>query len=146
MSTGKINRLLDIFAAYLLKLEHGARPLFSSCAKLYSVIDHLQVGDISWNSFGVTYNGDRTDHPAPWMDDVYDVWMRDPETAITQIVSNADFKSLLDVVPYREYESATNARRWQDFMSGNWAWEEAVSSHLINVLFVAENCIGHHCS
>ena len=80
------------------------------------------------------------------MDDVYDVWMRDPETAITQIVSNADFKSLLDVVPYREYESATNARRWQDFMSGNWAWEEVVSSHLINVLFVAENCIGHHCS
>lgn len=129
MSAGNINRLLDIFTSYLHK--HGGHTPFGSCAELYATIDRLQVGDIGWESFGVTYSGNQTDHPAPWMSDVYDIWMRDPETAITQIVGNTDFQGLLDLVPYREYESATNARRWQDFMSGNWAWKEAVSSRLI---------------
>ncbi|KAF8552429.1 hypothetical protein OG21DRAFT_1477771 [Imleria badia] len=123
MSAGNINQLLDIFAACLHK--HGGQSPFSGCAELYNAIDSLQVGDIGWESFGVAYSGDRTDCPAPWMDNVYDVWMRDPETAITEIVGDAQFQNLLDLAPYREYDSATNTRRWQDFMSGDWAWDEA---------------------
>jgi Plavaka transposase len=129
MSSSNVNKLLDIFLAYLHK--HGDRPPFSSCAKLYNVIDSMQVGDIAWDCFGVKYTGDRTENPAPWMDDVYDVWMHDPECAIMQIIGNTDFKGVMDYVPYREYDTATDTRRWQDFMSGDWAWEEAVSHPII---------------
>ena len=71
------------------------------------------------------------------MDDVYDVWMRDPEAAITEIVGDTHFRNLLDLVPYREYDSGTDTRRWQDFMSGDWAWDEAVSSGQILFSFPA---------
>lgn len=133
MSGGNINKLLDIFAAYLCKYDGW--PPYSSCAELYSVIDSLQVSAIGWESFGVRYSGERTDHPALWMNDVYDVWMRDPEVTITQILGNIDFKNLMDLVPYREYDSEENTRCWKDFMSGNWAWEEAVCSCLHYMCF-----------
>lgn len=125
MSAANVNKLLDIFSAFLQK--HDDQPPFASCAELYNLINSTQVGDITWESFGVKYNGDQTDNPSPWMDDVYDVWMQDPEHAITDILGNADFTKLMDLMPYREYDTATDARRWQDFMSGDWAWDEAVS-------------------
>ena len=73
------------------------------------------------------YCGDWTENPTPWIDNVYDVWMCDAESVITQILGNMDFKGLMYLVPYREYKLATDSRRWQDFMSSNWAWEEVVS-------------------
>lgn len=144
MSNGNINKLLDIFTACLN--QHGDQPPFSNSAELHCVIDGLQVGEARWESFGVKYCGDRTENPAPWMDDVYDVWMRDPESVITQLLGNADFKNLLDLVPYREYESATNSRRWQDFLSSDWAWEEAVSKWSVMHITNTEFAIGFHCA
>lgn len=129
MSAHNVDNLLEIFSAYLHK--HGDQPPFGSCDDLYNTIDRIQVGNIAWNSFGVKFCGDRTENPLPWMDDVYDVWMREPESAITHIIGDADFKNTMDYVPYREYDTATDARRWQNFMSGDWAWEEAVSSPVI---------------
>ncbi|KAN0080179.1 hypothetical protein V8E55_009745 [Tylopilus felleus] len=124
MSASNVTKLLYIFTVYLQK--HGERPPFTSCEELYSVIDDVEVGDISWECFGVKYSGDQPDPPAPWMDDVYDVWMRDPETAISQIIGNTDFENLMDFVPYWEYNTETNTQCWRDFMSSDWAWEEVV--------------------
>ncbi|KAI6001403.1 hypothetical protein EDD15DRAFT_2361776 [Pisolithus albus] len=31
----------------------------------------------------------------------------------------------MDYRPFREYESATDGRQWEDFMSGDWAWKQA---------------------
>lgn len=143
MSAGNVNKLLDIFSAYLQK--HADQPPFSTSADLYNTIDSAHVGDIAWECFGVKYCGDRMENPSPWMDDVYDVWMRDPETAITQIIGDADFKDAMDFVPYREYDTATNSRRWQDFMSGDWAWEEAVSPVILQTQSSLSNkSIEHH--
>lgn len=145
MSGGHVNKLLDIFSAYLQKYK--GRPPFSNCAELYNVIDSTQVGDISWENFGVKYSGEQPDIPFPWMEDIYDVWMRDPESAVAQIISDPDFAQLMDLIPYREYETATNARCWQDFMSGDWAWEEAVSSSISSMYhLIARNLLGCYCS
>ncbi|KAF8549271.1 hypothetical protein OG21DRAFT_1421617, partial [Imleria badia] len=84
MSGGNINKLMDIFTAYLHK--YNGQPPFSSHAELYGIIDSLQVGNIGWESFGVKYSSDRINCPAPWMDNIYNIWMRDPEIAITQIL------------------------------------------------------------
>ncbi|KAF8130555.1 hypothetical protein EV363DRAFT_1399062 [Boletus edulis] len=118
-----VNKLLDIFTAYMHL--NGGQPPFSNCSDLYDLIDRTRVGDIAWENFRVKYSGERPDHPLPWMDDVYDVWMRDPESVIGQIIDNPGFTRLMDLTPFREFETASNDRRWQDFMSGDWAWEEA---------------------
>ena len=106
MSGSNVNKLLNIFAAYLHK--HGGRPPFSSCAELYDIIDSVQVGNIGWECFGVKYSGDQSDHPVPWMQDVYDVWMHDPDSAVLQIIGSTDYTNLMDFVPYREYDTETN--------------------------------------
>ncbi|KAN0078151.1 hypothetical protein V8E55_010208 [Tylopilus felleus] len=46
-------------------------------------------------------------------------------SVIDDIIGNVDFENLMDFVPYREYDTETNTRRWRDFMSSDWAWEEA---------------------
>ena len=129
MSGSNVNKLLDIFTAYIHK--HGGQPPFSSCAELYNLIDSVRVGDIRWESSGVTYSGDQPDSSIPWMDDVYNVWMRDPDSTISQIIGSTDYINLMDFVPYRKFDTETNMHRWQDFMSGDWAWEEAVRLHFL---------------
>ena len=124
MAGTHINKLMDIFSAFLRK--HDDRPSFARAAEMYAIIDSIRVGEVKWDSFGIQYTGEKPEVPAPWMDEVYNVWMRDPESCIGQIIGNPDFASLMDYMPYREYVTETNMRRWQDFMSGNWAWQEAV--------------------
>ena len=66
MPGSNVNKLLDIFTAYIHK--HGGQPPFSSCAELYNLIDNVHVGDIRWESFSVTYSGDRLPLQFPgWM-------------------------------------------------------------------------------
>ena len=124
MAGTHINKLMDIFSAFLKK--HDDRLPFTSAAKMYAIIDSIRVGEVKWDCFGIQYTGEKPKVPAPWMDEVYDVWMQDPESCIGQIIGNPDFASLMDYKPYREYVTETNTCRWQDFMSGNWAWQEAV--------------------
>lgn len=60
------------------------------------------------------------------MDDPYEVYYRDPLEVVHSLVANPDFAAELDYCPYREYVTDTNERRRCDFMSGDWAWNQAV--------------------
>ncbi|KAG2108411.1 uncharacterized protein F5147DRAFT_799705 [Suillus discolor] len=63
--------------------------------------DHQRsLRDVKWQCFMVAYDGERPENPKPWMDDKYDVWFRDPCEENDQ-------------------------RQWKDFMSGDWAWDQA---------------------
>jgi hypothetical protein len=42
------------------------------------------------------------------------------------ILANPDYKDEIDYVPFREYDTSDSTRRWKDFMSGDWAWQQAV--------------------
>ncbi|KAI6137689.1 hypothetical protein BKA82DRAFT_4334648 [Pisolithus tinctorius] len=44
---------------------------------------------------------------------------------ICDMLSRPDFSKDMDYRPFREYESATDKRQWEDFMSGDWAWTQA---------------------
>src|SRR6267142_1904552 len=61
----------------------------------------------------------------PWMDDVYEVWFRDPRLLVQGIISNPDFASEFNYAPYHEY--LDKVHQYQGMMSGNWAWRQAVS-------------------
>jgi hypothetical protein len=129
MSAGDINFLLNLWAASLA--IHNDEPPFSKATDLYNTIDSTPLGDVAWESFSLQYNGNKpADNVPSWMQAEYDVWFRDPRHLVHNLLSNPDFKSDFDYAPYQEY-SADGIHRFQDFMSGNWAWHQAVSpSHL----------------
>ena len=53
------------------------------------------------------------------------IWFRDPHLLIRNILANADFNGEIDISPFQEYDANDN-HRYQIFMSGNWAWKQAV--------------------
>jgi hypothetical protein len=65
-----------------------------------------------------------------WMTSEYDVWFRDPHSVFRNLLSNPDFNGEFDYAPYQEYDASGN-HRFQDLMSGNWAWKQAVRVYLI---------------
>ncbi|KAG7097471.1 hypothetical protein E1B28_004814 [Marasmius oreades] len=99
MSEQKTNRLMDLLNA--LYTQDG--PPFSSHEEMCSVIDAIHHGDIPWQSFNVTYNGELpTDGPVP-------TWKTQP------------FE--IDYAPKRV--TRKGKRQYTDLMSGNWAWSQA---------------------
>lgn len=140
LSNQKINTLLDIWAA------HSGDPPFADGRDLRATIDAMEVGDAPWKSFSVTYTGPRPDKEEdtpPWMLEEYEVWYRDPRTVIQNQLSNPDFKNEIDYTPVQEF-GVDGERRWKNFMSGNWAWNNAVRiltsiANVSNFIFLGHN-------
>jgi len=130
MSAGNIDHLLHLWGVSLAAYEDS--PPFAGHKDLYTTIDATPIGDAPWKSFGLGYSGDKPSVDVPsWMDKTHDVWYRDPRAVIKNIFSNADFDGEIDYMPYREF-SEDGSRRYKDFMSGDWAWDQAVRmSYLI---------------
>jgi hypothetical protein len=130
MSAGDIDTLLNLWAATLV--AHDDTPPFTNHDELYATIDATPLGDVTWDSFTIKYNGDfPADNIPPWMTSNYDVWFRDPRAIVQNLLSNPDFDNEFDYSPLQEFD-AENNHRYQDFMSGNWAWKQAVSSPLLH--------------
>ncbi|KAG2096718.1 uncharacterized protein F5147DRAFT_747545 [Suillus discolor] len=96
--------------------KHRDTPPFADHKDLHSVIDATELGDVPWQSFSVV---------PPWMDDEFEVWYRDPHAMAHNILANPTYKDEIDYVPFREYDALDDTRRWKDFMSGDWAWQQA---------------------
>jgi Plavaka transposase len=129
MSAGDINFILGLWAASLA--VHNDKPPFSNAKDLYNTIDSTPLGDVPWQTFSLQHNGTKPTSDVPsWMQAEYDVWFRDPKALVQNMLSNPDFKSDFDYAPFQEY-TADGTHRFRDFMSGNWAWQQAVSSHFL---------------
>ena len=63
------------------------------------------------------------------MDATYDMWYRCPRQTIHNILANPGLADKMDCRPYREYDTQSDERRFQDFMGGDWAWDQAVCIH-----------------
>ncbi|KAF8441008.1 hypothetical protein L210DRAFT_3612177 [Boletus edulis BED1] len=124
MSATKINALLDLWASSLY--PHGAEPPFQDHRHLHEVIDATIIGDVKWQSFSVSYTGEVPEvNPPDWMRQKYDVWFRDPRQVVHKILGNPSFASEMDLRPFAEYSTQDRTRQYKDFMSGEWAWEQA---------------------
>ena len=107
-------------------IEVGGVAPFASHEDLLHQIDQIRLGHVPWRSFEATYSGDQqlgSDSPL-WMRDKYEVWFHDPREIIHGILGNPNFSSGIDYIPYRDFMDGK--RRWSEFMSGDWAWEQAV--------------------
>lgn len=135
MSAGQIDALMDIWAATLIESNpdnpQRKMPPFAGAKHLYDVIDNTPLAGTKWSKLSVEYSGNQpSSGRLPWMDQSFDVWFRDPLACIHDILANQDFKESFDYVPYRESQVDNDERRYQDFMSGDWAWLHAVRSQV----------------
>ena len=124
MSAGDIDTLLELWGASLL--QASGTPPFNNHRDLYKTIDNAKIGDVPWKCFNVRYQGAvPAEDPPSWMVKDFDVWYRDPHEVVKDMLGNKDFKGEMDAAPFREYD-ADGERKYQHFMSGNWAWDQAV--------------------
>lgn len=127
MSRGDINDLMEIWAASLIQAtgDTDTPPPFLDAKALYETIDAIEVGDAPWASITVSYTGPLPDHPPSWMLDKHQVYYRDPKTVVENMLRNPDFNGEFDYSPYVEY-GLDGKRRWSDFFSGDWVWNQSV--------------------
>ncbi|KAG1848127.1 hypothetical protein F4604DRAFT_1545141, partial [Suillus subluteus] len=132
MSNAAADTLFDLMAALLAK--HNDSPPFTDHKDLHQVIDATQLGNVPWQGFSVQYTGERPENAPSWMDDEYDVWYRDPRLMAHNMLANPTYKKEIDYTPFHEYDAADDTRRWKDFMSGDWAWQQAASHSYIFIV------------
>ncbi|KAG1728600.1 uncharacterized protein EDB91DRAFT_1239333 [Suillus paluster] len=89
-------------------------PSLDDHKDLHETIDSIPLGDVKWEGFSCTYTGEKpdSDYP-PWME------------VIHNMLANPAYSDEMDYQPYWEYSTNGDERQWQDFMSGDWAWDQA---------------------
>lgn len=109
----------------------GGEAPYANHKEMYTAIDATAVGDVAWQSFQLRYNGTiPTEGDVPgWMEDEHEVWFRDPTQLLRNLLGNTDFDNEFDYTPFQEFDE-NGQHRYQDFMSGNWAWRQAASFYL----------------
>jgi hypothetical protein len=125
MPEHQIDDLLQIWAQ-TLPLEED-ELLFTSVRDLYATLDSIDLANIRWQSFSLSYKpkDGATGVDATWKSNEYDVWYRDPHEVLKAQLSNRDFANEMDFAPKVVVDKDKRTRRYQDFMSGEWAWEQA---------------------
>ncbi|KAF5383865.1 hypothetical protein D9615_003635 [Tricholomella constricta] len=122
MSAPNIDYLFDLWG-HSMAAHDGLAP-FSSYDEMYQVIDATRHGDAPWKCFTTTYDGHVGPNDPSWKSAEYEVWYRDPDVVLANMLDNPDFDGQCDYAPYLRRDK--NGRRtWSDFMSGNFAWNHA---------------------
>lgn len=121
MSVGNTNELMTIVAS-----PQDGEIFFKSHKDLCSTIDASELGDVPWETSTFRYQGEVPDDEViEWMTTVYEIYYRNPRAVIKNMIANTTFKDAFDYVPYQEFDD-DGYRRYQNFMSGDWAFHQAV--------------------
>ncbi|EIW73736.1 hypothetical protein CONPUDRAFT_25438, partial [Coniophora puteana RWD-64-598 SS2] len=122
MSGGHIDLLCKIWECMM---PSNTSSPFPDHKTMYRTIDAIEVGNIPWQSFNITYQGPRpSNHVPPWMKAEYDVWFRDPREILKQMLARPDLQEHIDLTPYRDYDDS-DMRHYENLLSGDWAWDQA---------------------
>lgn len=129
-SASLMNTMLDIMAARNISCGHPeSHAVFQNMKEVHAAIDDIQAGDAPWKTFTVKYTGEVNAHSPSWMRQEYIVHTRNALTVAENMAASEDFHKSWDYVPFREF-IGEDKRRYSNFMSGDWAWKKAVSSHV----------------
>jgi hypothetical protein len=121
MSAGHTNKLMALVAQF----GDGESP-FKNYSSLCSTIDASELGDVPWECSTFQYQGETSGDQVPeWMTTRYEIYYRDPREVIKNMIADTTFKHAFDYVPYQEFDEDGD-RRYEDFMSGDWAFHQAV--------------------
>ena len=123
MSKANTNELIAIWED--LAGQHGGDRPFRNAQDILNVIDTIDLGHVPWETFTLEYPGELPDsNPPSWMTKEYRIWFRDPRMIIHTILANKDFDGEIDYSPHQTF--VNGKRKYSNFMSGNWAWKQAV--------------------
>ncbi|KIK81742.1 hypothetical protein PAXRUDRAFT_15073 [Paxillus rubicundulus Ve08.2h10] len=124
MSAPKIDILLDLWASTLY--PYKTKPPYADHRDMYKTIDVTTISDVKWQSFSASYTGKiPAANPPPWMLEKYHVWFRNPWQVIHKVLGNPSFMNEMDLGPFEEYSTKDQTRYYKDFMSSEWAWQQA---------------------
>jgi hypothetical protein len=127
MPEGQVNFLMRLWEQSLEK--HNDTGPFESNEHMHAVIDGIKHGDAPWRRFVTSYNGEKGPGCSSWKRAEYEVVYRDPDVVIRNLLANPDFDGHFDYAPYVQLDSNGN-RKWDNYMSGNFAWRHAVRDML----------------
>jgi hypothetical protein len=140
MSGSNIDILMELWAAYSsLRDPEDISSLnlspFSKHRDMYRTIDAIPIGSVPWQSISLSFDGPIPENPPSWMKAEHTVWFREPRLLFKQMLENPDFQHSFDYVPYQQYDTH-GQHCYENFMSGDWAWKQAVITHLF-LLYIA---------
>lgn len=102
---------------------------------MYAAIDATKVSDAPWKCFSTTYTGNLGEDAPTWQLADYEVWYRDPDVVIANLLANPNFNKQFDyapyIAPYIKLDKSGQPR-WSDLMSGNLAWRHSVCILIIS--------------
>ena len=121
-------RHIDKLMTLITECSNSEESPFADHDDLYRTIDAIEKGEAEWECFGIQYTGPRPENREvpSWMDQEFHVWHRNPDTILSQQLSNPDFAGEVDYAP-KQLRNIEGKRVFIDFMTGDWAWQQAVS-------------------
>jgi Plavaka transposase len=140
MSAGDFNTLCELWGA---TLPHDVPLPFSNYAELCRTIDKTTVGGVAWESINLSYNGPRPDDAPSWMENTHEIWYRDPRLLFKDMLEDTEFQDFFDYAPFRQYD-AHGDRQYENVMSANWAWKQAVSNSEFCCLSLLKYSLGYN--
>ncbi|KAG1873124.1 hypothetical protein F4604DRAFT_1880988 [Suillus subluteus] len=121
-----IDFLMELWAFKAMKYEEDSP--FKSHRDVYATIDTIQAGDVPWQCFTVSPQEDLPSNAPTWKQHEYQVWYRDPDAVIKNMLDNPDFDGQFDYTPYIQYDKDGQCQ-WMNFMSSNYAWRKSDEIH-----------------
>lgn len=67
----------------------------------------------------------------------YTIFYRDPRKLFVNMLENPEFVDNIDYAPLRQYNKK-GIREYENFMSGDWAWKQAVRRPSSLLLFLRD--------
>jgi hypothetical protein len=126
-SEQQINKGLDLWLAATLKAGSNIPLPWSSAQEMYATIDSIQEGDVPFKTIRFKYAGTVPPNPPHWMIETYELCTRDSRILLHNQLATSDFLEMFNYKPYRQFDHTTD-RVWSNLMSGDWVWNEAVST------------------
>lgn len=124
-SESEIAKGLDLLCAMGIKYGSRNGSPWKSVKELYSTIDSIQTGSAPWKTYKFRYTGPKPLTPPRWMEENYELNLRDILKVFEVELSSSEFKDKSDYAPYMEFDPQGN-RVWSNLMSGDWVNRQAV--------------------
>jgi len=147
-SEDEIHEGLDLWHATVIKHE-SEHPTtdhvpWKNAHDLYEMLDSIKAGAVGWKTYKFCYTGSKPQTPPQWMEETYELNIRDVLLVIEQIIGTTEFDGQFQTTPYEEYDHEGN-RVFSDLMSGGWAYREAVCLSLQMLSFIFMKSLGRDC-
>ena len=126
MSKTQTNKLIEIWED--LADQHRGEQPFQNTQDVLDTINEINLGHVPWETFSLKYPDEPPFNAPSWMTKEYRVWFCDPREVMHMILKNQDFNGEIDYCLHQIF--VDGKQKYLNFMSANWAWNQAVGALL----------------